>query len=232
VNGNANQILVSDASNLFVGQKLWIESNTTLRESRRIQKITPVGTHFVVLLDGEPDLSKFTTVSQSFIQAFLPDTVNSQQQIYIPSDVEPAEDGFLVKSIPGVDYFDPLVGTCGVDWLLTQDNDIIITPDGDGRLAAGLVNQIQKIRLALATPKGSLMYHPEYGLGLKPGMSTADVSAQQIKSDISQLFRNDPSFTGVSGVSVQKNGGVVRIKMSIGIAGTSQYTPIQVDVKQ
>jgi hypothetical protein len=232
VNGNANQILVSDASNLFVGQKLWIESTTTLRESRRIQKVTPVGTHFAVLLDGEPDLSKFTTASQSFVQAFLPDTVNSQQQIYIPSDAEPAEDGFLVKSIPGVNYFDPLVSTCGIDWLLTQDNDIIITPDGDGRLAAGLVNQIQKIRLALATPKGSLMYHPEYGLGLKPGTSTADVSAQQIKSDISQLFRNDPSFTGVSGVSVQKDGGVVRIKMSIGIAGTSQYIPIQVDVKQ
>jgi hypothetical protein len=230
-NGNGNRVWVADASNLFSGQKVWITSSGVLRESRRVQSVSQVGQQWLVQLDGNLDLSKYTVAAQAYLQCFTPFTINSQQQIYIPSDVESDDTDFLTKQIPGIDYFDPLVRSCGIDFLLTPNNDLVITPDGDGRYAVGLTNQIQKIRLALSTPRGSLMNHPEYGMDIKPGTSTADLSAQQIFSGISQMFAGDPSFTGVKAVSVVKNGNLVSVKLSVGITGTSQLIPVQVEIR-
>lgn len=230
-NGNGHQVLVSDASNLYVGQKVWLASNNQKRESRRIQSIQPLGTNqFAVVLDGTDDLSKFSTVANAYLQAFLPGTVNSQQQIYIPSDVEPAEEDFLVRSIPGVDYFDPLIRSGGIDLLLTSDGDLVITPDGDSRLAVGLTNLIQKARLAIGTPKGALLHHPDYGIGLNPGVSTYDLSAGQVLTDLKQLFKGDSGYLGVQSAAVIKNGNTMQVRVSIGIAGTGQYIPITVSL--
>lgn len=230
-NGNGHQIIVSDATNLYVGQKVWLASNNQKRESRRIQEVRPIGANqFAVLVDGADDLSKFSPVASAYLQAFLPGTVNSQQQIYIPSDVEPAEEDFRVKSIPGVDYFDPLVRSGGIDLLLTPDGDLVITPDGDSRLAIGLTNLIQKARLAIGTPKGALLHHPDYGIGLTPGVSTYDLNASQVLTDLKQLFKDDAGYLGVQSASVLKNGNTMQVRASIGIAGTGQYIPITVTI--
>jgi hypothetical protein len=233
-NGMGWQVVVADASNLFPGQKVWIESVAVLRETRRVQKIVRTGNSWAVTLDGKDDLAKYTTSDRAFLQGFLAGTVNSQQQIYIPSDAPPSldEDDFRSRKVPGVDYFDPLVASCGIDWLLTSDNDIIFVPDGSTRLAAGLTNQVQKVRLAIGTPKGSLSGHSDYGVSIKAGESTADVSADQILEDLNHLFDSDPSFTGVKGVSVAKSAGSVIARLTVGIAGTGQYVPLQVDLRQ
>jgi len=233
VNGSGNDIVISDASNIFVGQLLWLSSSNVRRESRRVQRVVQTGSgQFVVTLDGDSDLVKFTTVGASIVQGFLPNTVNSQMQIYIPSDIEPPEEDFRVKSIPGVDYFDPLVRTGGVDLLLTQSGDLVITPDGDSRLAVGLTNLIQKVRLALATPRGSLMHHPDYGIGIKPGTSTADISANDLLNSADQMFKDDPGFTGVQSASVRKDTNAVYMKIVVGIAGGTMYIPVEVQAKQ
>jgi hypothetical protein len=232
-NGNGSQILVSSADSLYVGQQVWISSTSVRRESRRIQAIKQLGTgQYALNLSGEADLDKYTTVGSAFLEAFLPGTVNSQQQIYIPSDVEPAEEDFLVRSIPGIDYFDPMVKSGGIDLLLTTDGDLVITPDGDGRLAVGLTNLIQKARLAIGTPRGSLLHHPEYGIGLTPGISTADLTASQVLTDLQQLFRNDSGYLGVQSAGVVKSGNSLTVRASIGIAGTGQYIPVAVEIKR
>lgn len=233
VNGNGNVILVSDGSKLYVGQKVWLASNSTHRESRRIQKLTQLDTsQWSVQLDGEADLNRFTTVALAYLQAFLPNTVNSMQQIYIPSDTDAAEEDFLVKTIPGVDYFDPLVRVGGVDLLLTQSGDLVITPDGDTRLAAGLTNMIQDIRLVLGTPRGALLTHPDYGIGLLPGTSTADLTAKDVLRNLQQFFQNDDRFTGLQSASVRKNAGALQVQMSVGIRGLSKFVPVQIDVRR
>lgn len=232
-NGNGDQILVPSADSLYVGQQVWISSTGVRRETRRIQNIKQLGTaQYAINLSGEPDLDKYTTVNGAFLEAFLPGTVNSQQQIYIPSDVEPAEEDFLVRSIPGIDYFDPMVKSGGIDLLLTGDGDLVITPDGDGRLAVGLTNLIQKARLAIGTPRGALLHHPEYGIGLNPGISTADLTASQVLTDLQQLFRNDSGYIGVQSAGVVKSGNSLQVRASIGIAGTGQYVPIAVEIKR
>jgi hypothetical protein len=232
VNGIENQITVSDASNLYVGQPVWISATNTSRTKRRITKIERVAGTAILTLDGDPDLDRFSTLAQASLHAFLPDTVNSQMLIYIPSDEEPEEEDFRTKSIPGVDEFDQLINVGGIDLLLTQNGDLAITPDGDCRLAIGLTNLVQRVRTALGTPKGSLIHHPEYGLGIVPGISTADVDATQLLTSLQDMFRNEPAFTGVSSVAISKSGPGLRIAMSVGIAGANQTIPVTVDIRR
>lgn len=232
VNGTGNEVVVADASNLTVGQLVTLSSTNTTRTTRRITKIDPVSQGMTILyLNGEPDLERFTTLALSFVHAYLPDTVNSQQLIYVPSDIEPDANEWFTKSIPGVDQFDRILQSGGVDLLLTSTGDLAVTPDGDCRLAVGLTNIIQRIRIAIGTPRGSLLHYPDFGLGAVPGVSTADLDPRQMLTALQDMFRSDPSFGAVSGVSISKNGPVLRISMSVGVAGTNQVIPLTVDVR-
>jgi hypothetical protein len=230
-NGSGNDVTVSDVTDIYVGQKVWLSANNIRREARRVQHIEQSGTFYIVTMDGAPDLSKFSLAAVPTVQGFLPDTVNSQMQIYIPSDSDPTDQDYKVKAIPGVDYFDPLIKAAGIDFLLTYDNDFVITPDGDGRYAVGLTNIVQRARLAISTPRNSLLDHPEYGIGFKPGMSTADLDAKSLLADLKNMF-NDSSNIVVQGTSVLKSSNSMFVNMSLGIAGTSQFVPLQVEVKR
>ena len=233
VNGNGNVVLVSDGSKLYVGQKIWLASNATQRESRRIQKLERLDSNqWSIQLDGASDLHRFTTIALAFLQAFPPGTVNSMQQIYIPSDTDPEEEDFLVKTIPGVNYFDPLVRVGGIDLLLTTNGDLVITPDGDSRLAAGLTNIVQDIRLVLGTPRGALLGHPDYGIGLRAGTSTADLTAKDVLRNLQQFFQEDDRFTGLQSASVRKFAGSLQVQMTIGVRGVSKFIPVQIDVRR
>jgi hypothetical protein len=232
VNGTQNTIWVSDASNLFVGQPLWIASSVVSREKRRITAIDVVSDGSVRLtLDGEPDLGRFTVQATATVHAYLPGTVNSQMLIFIPSDVAPALEDFEGRAIPGLDEFNNLLHVGGVDLLLTQNGDAAITPDGDWKLAVGMANLVQYVRTFCATPAGSMIQHPDWGLGLKPGMSTADASANDILAGLQQLRAFNPVFTAIRGATVIKDGPVLTIGAALEVAGSSQLLPISIDVK-
>jgi hypothetical protein len=77
-----------------------------------------------------------------------------------------------------------------------------------------------------------LLHHPNYGLPIKPGDSTADVDAKSVLKAVQDMFSHDPSFSGVTAASVLKSGPVSKISINVGIAGTSQVVPITVDVRR
>ena len=230
-NGNGNIVTVSDGSKLFVNQPVWVSSTAIGRIKQRITKIETLSTGLVaVTLTGDGSLGQFTVGAGAALQAFLPNTVNSQQSIFIPSDEEVDEEDYRLKSVPGVDHFDPLLRIGGIDLLLTQSGDIVITPDGDTRLAVGLTNIVQKVRLVIDTTQGSLLHHPEYGFPSILGESTADVTASDLLKICKDLFRDDPTFTGVESAAILKDGPVCKITLSVGIAGTQQVIPITVEI--
>lgn len=227
VNAQSTQVEVADSTNLFVGQQVWISSTTTTRTSGNIVYIEKISdTRSVIGINAPIDLSVYTTLAQATLHAFLPDTVNSMMQIYIPSDEEPADDDYKSKSIPGINYFDPLVEAAGVDVLLTESLDLAITPDGDCRLAVGLANVVQTARIRLSTPQGTLNRHPNFGLAIAPGVSTADVDAQALLDSCKNLFSDDPTFTGVTSAFVQKQGPGTTIAITVGVQGVVQPIPI------
>jgi hypothetical protein len=231
-NGNGNVIAVADSSQLFTQQLVWIGSRATLRTQRRITAIHVISADLsLVHVNGDPTMGQYRVNDAAYLQAFLPNTVNSLQQLYIPSDVTPDQDDFREKSIPGVNYFDPLVRVGGVDLLLTQDNDLVITPDGGGRLAVGLTNIIQTVKIALSTPQGTLLHHPEYGAPPLLGESTADITARDMLAAYKNLFKGNPTFSGVNSVSIVKNGPLARVTLGIQIAGVNKSIPVSVEVR-
>jgi len=230
-NGSGNSVTVSDASSLYINQPVWIGSSTVTRTNRHITKITQLGPGlWSVAVDGDANLDQYLLSSSAYLQAFLPNTVNSQQSIFIPSPDVADDTDFRQKSIPGIDYFDPLVRVGGIDLLLTPTGDIVITSDGDSRLAVGLTNIVQKVRLALGTVRGSLLHHKDYGFPIQIGQSVADLTAQDLLRMVKDLFRDDPTFSGVESAAILKAGPVLQINLSVGIAGTQKVIPISVSI--
>lgn len=231
-NGDRHTIQVADATNLYVGQTAWLSANGVLRSKRHITRVDKVAEgNYLVDFDGLDDLQSFTTPRQAKLEAFTPGTVNSQQVIYIPSENVTDQDPEL-RAVPGVDAFDPYLQIGGIDLLLTPDGDLAMTPDGDCKLAFGLTNIVQTVKLALATAQGSLLQHPDYGLKIPVGISNADFSPEQLLAATKDLFNNDPSFTGVKSASVVENGNTVSVTLEIGITGISKYLPVTIDVKR
>jgi hypothetical protein len=231
VNGANNSVFVGDASNLFVGQPVWISSAAASRTQRRITKIDKLSpTNYMVTVDGEDDLDTFSTLAGAYLQAFLPNTVNSQQTIYIPSTVEPRTASFQTKAIPGVDVYDRLIAVGGIDLLLTPTNDLIIGSDGMTKWSLGLTNILQQVRLAISTRQGALLYHPTYGLPLSVGQSVAELSAADVLAKCSAMFAQNSTFAGLVTGNMSLAGGVARLNLAVGIAGTSEVIPVSADI--
>lgn len=231
-NGDRRQIVVADASNLFLGQTVWISANGTPRIKRQILQIETISAgNVIITVDGDADLEQFTVEAEANLEAFLPGTVNSQQVIYIPSEATATLDPEF-QAIPGVDALDPLLQVGGVDLLLTQDGDLVITPDGDCKLAYGLTNIVQTIKLAISTPQGSLLQHPEYGLNIPVGASTADISPEQLLQTAREYFANDPAFSGVRSASVRVDGNTVYLAIEVGVAGVGNYIPVGIEIRR
>jgi hypothetical protein len=230
VNARGNTVFVSDASNLYQGQVVWVEGDAMPRDKRHVVSTTKIATSlYSVVLDGDTTLDQFTLQANARLHAFLPHTVNSQMLVYIPSDSAPTEDP-RTKEVPGVDDFDHLLAVGGIDLLLTPKNDIVITPDGDGRWAYGLTNIVQQARIYLNTPLGANKRHPKIGFAVQPGTTSARVTAQDVLRAANDTFLQDSTYTGVQSASIVRNGGHIQAVLALSIRGTSQSVPITVDV--
>lgn len=231
-NGNLSEIVISDATNLKINQPVWIQSAFVVREKRHIVNINEVAlNNVVVTLDGPADLDRYKVSAHAYIHAFLPDTVNSQQMVYIPSDIPVADNSELAK-IPGLDAFDDLLEVGGVDILLTTNNDLTVTNDGDCRLAYGMSALVQRAKIALGTPQGTLMRHPTYGLPIKVGQSVADLDINALSTACKDVFAADPAFDGVSTVSIAVQGPVVAINLGLYVKGQDLPISLAIEVKR
>jgi hypothetical protein len=230
--GGLSEIVVADATDLRISQAVWIQSAFVNREKRHILNINEVAPgNIVITLDGKADLDRYKVAAHSYIHAFLPDTVNSQQLIYIPSDIPIADNSELAK-IPGLDAFDDLLEVGGVDMLLTTQNDLAVTNDGDCRLAYGMSALIQRAKIALGTPQGTLMRHPTFGLPIKVGQSIADLDINSLASACKQVFAADPAFDGVSTVSIAVQGPTVAINLGLYVKGQDLPISLSIEVKR
>jgi hypothetical protein len=213
--GRGNQITVADATNLYLNQNAWLEASGTPRVACVVQNIVQTSAGYVLYLN-QSGLETFTTQNGAVLHAFLPNTTNSMQSIYIPSDEPVSEIDFRSVSIPGINEMDPLIRAAGIDLLLTQTNDLAMTPDGDGRFAYGLQAIIQTINLKLAKLKSLV------------GSNTVQADVKSLRFYINSLLAEDSTFTGVSNVSIIKNGPAVSVSFSVSIKGVN--TPIPVTV--
>lgn len=230
-NGNQNQVQIQTSQNLYVGQPVTLVSNSVIKNQRVIEKIDVLNENYTLLsLSGEGDLDKYTTADSAYLHAFLPNTVNSQMSVFIPSDKEPEEGEYITKSIPGIDEEELLFEVGGIDYLLDQNLDLIVTSDGDTRYAVGLNNIIQYTKIILNTIKGTVTRHLNFGLPRIVGETSATVSSASILSSIQASFTDTTLFNGVNNIIVKINGPSVDISMNVLVRGLRTYIPVSFQV--
>ena len=224
-NATGRQITINSIENLYIGQRVLLGSTTQVQSARRILGLDRLSdTSFLVTLDGEADLDVYTIADLAYMQAYLPGTVNSQQKIFIPSTlgVPPSDNIVIPASVQDVD----LVGLSKVDWLLTEQGDLATNNYGDFRYAAGITNLMQAVRIKLLTPKGRLLPHPEFGLGIRPGTINAEIDIQDIFNSINKMIEDDPRFQGLDNLQISINGPTLSISMGVMIAGQNGVFPL------
>lgn len=229
-NGNGAEVVVATAENLVVGQPITVRAVGQKPTKRRLSRIDQVTTTMVILhLDGDQDLARFTTAGGAKIHAFLPDTINSQQLVYIPSQ-RPVNPELVVGGLLGISPAEVARG--GVDLLLKPNGDAAITQEGDWPYAVGVVNLVQRAKIAFQTRRGQLVQHPTFGLGLRAGVNTGDLDANSMLVSAKGMFGGDTDFAGVQSVKIQKRGSRASVSMNLGVAGTDMPLPVSLDVVQ
>ena len=228
-NASGRQLTISDSSNLYIGQRVVLKSSTQVPTARSILGIDKLSdTSTLLTLDGVANLDNFLIADSAYIQAYLPGTVNSQQKIFIPSNL-PIDNNMTVVA-PASTLGDPLTGMSNVDLLLTDQGDLAINNYGDFRFAYGMTNIIQALKIKIGTQKGRWILHPEFGIGVTPGIINSTIAVQDIYTSINSLIIQDPRFTSVSKLQIQLNGPTMTISMAVTIAGQRGVFPIQFSV--
>lgn len=224
-NADGRNIVVGNNDDLFIGQTIYLNSTTQAATARTILDIVNLSqTSFLLTLDGLANLDVFKKSDQAYMQGYLPGTTNSQQVIWVPSDIPAPIDNQIniPSSVANVD----LVGLSKVDWLIDQYGDLAVTNVGDFRLAAGITNLIQALTIKFSTQVGTSLLDPDFGLSVKPGSMVSDTSATDIYNEITGMITADPRFSGVSGLQVTLTPPNVGISLGVQLAGIQGVFPI------
>jgi len=224
-NAIARQIVVSSNDDLYVNQMVTLIGAGQPSSSRTILKIEQLDTtNFLLTLDGLPDLENFTTANNSYIQCYLPGTVNSQQKIFIPSDLPVPDVSNIVP--PTSTSSDPLTGLAKVDWLLDDNGDLVTNNYGDFKLSSGITNIIQALRIKFGTQAGTMLTDPTFGLNVTAGASSSQVQLQNLYNSINDMITQDPRFAGVSNLQITLNGPILGINVGVQLPGQTGVLPI------
>lgn len=230
-NAEGRQLNVDDSEGrLFIGQRIILKSDTVPQFVRKIISVEKIGdNNYLVTVDGLANLDNLTTGGNATLQGFLPGTVNSQNQIYIPSS-RPSQEDDRTFEISHLDEPN-LTKVSKVDFLLTDDFDIALNSLGDFRLANGLNNLVQALKLKIRTNKNTLLRHLDYGLGLTHGISVADIETGNLAESLNQMIQSDPRFSSISRLTFRLTGSTLAIDMSVNVANSSGIVPITFNVK-
>jgi hypothetical protein len=224
-NATGRQFNVSSGTNLYVGQKIQLSSNSQPIQKRSIVSVEKISdTNYLITVDGLNNLDVFTTAQSAKMKAYLPGTVNSQDQIYIPTDIEPSDD-LITRPVPSTSS-DALTGLSKIDWLMTDDGDVAINSFGDFRLSYGLTNILQALKIKIATQPGKVLKHPGFGAGVSSGRSIADTSASEVYKQISASIQSDSRFSSIDRMEIVVNGPTMTINLSVSIANGQGVFPL------
>lgn len=226
-NGIKNSFSIADGSQLYVGQKIILSSDIVVAFSRLITGVKRLNnTHYLITVDGNSDLDRLSVSKSAKMQYFARGTVSSRDTIFIPSNSVPDNIPKRLRPLPY--YFndvDGLADFTGVDIALSSDGDVIMTKSGNVVLAGGLFNLQQALRLKFITEKGALTRHPNYGSGVTPGTSVADITASGIKDQAISTIMSDYRFGELQFITVNLDGPILRISGGVSVNANSSILP-------
>lgn len=229
-NGSGRQFTVNDSKNkLWIGQTIYLSSTTVPLFTRKITSIDGVSSsNKLITVDGLPNLDSLKTIEGAKLQGYLSGTINSQNLMWVPTqeDTTPDSRANVIPFLPK----DDLRQLSKIDFLLTEDGDLAISSSGDFRLANGMTNLIQAIRLKLTTEKGKLLNHGEYGIDVFVGKALSDVDVQKIYDSISASIGADERFSGIRNLQVVLNGPTLEISLEVVVVNSELIVPVSFQV--
>ncbi len=215
-NANGRQFSVTSIDNLQLNQIVYLYSDTVAVTKRKIQSIKKVTLgNYIISVDGEADLDKYKTANNAKMKSYLPNTVNSQMTIYIPTDTSTSLNSVDSKLISVINTDEQLLEMAYIDFQLDADGDLVVQQDGFTNIAYGKANLIQALILKFKIALGELMLHPGFGAGIEIGSSEADVTIDNIKNSIISTVTADPRFKSVESMNIYRESGVVDISLTV-----------------
>jgi hypothetical protein len=232
-NGSNNSFNIATNANLQINQTIFLLSDTQKSSRRKIQAINKItATNYQIVVDGEPDLANWTTADNAKIRAYLPNTINSMRQVYIPADGSPDASNLETRPITFIDDDPEMVKFSKIDLLLDSNFDLAITSDGFANLAFGKTNLLQAAKLKMATIAGTNLLHPEYGGGVEVGSSMAELDIDGIINRINTSFASDPRFNAPSAIDIVPNGDSVVMTIAASVRRGNGILPITIPLTE
>ena len=229
-NGSGRQFNINDIDkNIYIGQKVFLFSNSVKKFTRKVTDLEKIDdNNFLVTVDGDDNLDSLTLADNAKITGYLPGTVNSQNQIYIPTNTpSQGDDGIRV---PNHLDEDQLTKISKIDWLIDDRGDLVINKTGDINLSNGLTNLVQALKLKVRTKKGTLLRHLDYGFGIQHGVSIADLEGRVLFNELNNIVADDQRFEGITRLDIRLSGATLGIDMTVSIANGSGVVPISFDI--
>jgi hypothetical protein len=226
-NGIANTITVSGIQNLYLGQTISINSDTQQPTYATINTIRVISDSEAVLsfTNLTLDLSNYKTKDGAYVLAYLPNTINSQSLIWIPSN-GPVNVTGKIQTVPGTTDLSGINQIAKVDLLLSAGYDLVVGSYGDVGLAIGLTNLIQASLIKMLTPQGSILSDPTFGAGVSPGTPVADLDAKSYLSDLQNAYAGDGRFQGIAASQILISGPTMQMYALVQVANTNLYLPL------
>ncbi len=226
-------LTVADAESLYIGQVVRVQSDiveSTVRKVRSLDIVSSIETIVTFESSASPiPLTAYKPSANARIHATMPNTVNSDMLIAIPSSAPPTFDTTF-KISPELNDLDPIVRSAKVDLLQDSSGDWILTGGGDIKLAYGLTNLLQAAMMIINTKTNELLQAPSFGNPVDAGISVADITAKDILKALTKAFDSDPRFSGILAGEVQITGGTVVVSLLLGIKNTQVSLPVQAEI--
>ena len=122
---------------------------------------------------------------------------------------------------------DALEKNLGADLKLTENFDLALGNDGDLQVVQSGDNMAQAVVLKLAYEPGELIDNPTIGVGLDPGVKFPNLGS--IQENLVRSLLQDPRISGVSNLSLNRDGDELILHFDLGIKHVD--TPIPLDIK-
>lgn len=167
----------------------------------------PISGDLVLQLNGESDLEKYKPLDNAYIQIFKKSTINSNFFVLIPSnDPLPPKlnkpDPWFLRSKSQDEK------NAGVDLLLNTDGDIQFTSSGDIKLAYGVENALQAVKILVSTAENTLVRHSDYGIVDVVGQinSSQERIKETVSESIARQILRDSRFNRLDYLTVEYLG--------------------------
>jgi len=223
-------IKLSNVDGLYVGKSVLLAADGLPFLNARVRNIQSLSqtSH---LVDIDQDATGYSESVSATVKYYRSGTINSNMMLYIPSDGAPSTIFETLRLAPEVNDQSVVAAMAQVDIALTTEGDLAMLPNGDVEISAGMANIIQAGKLKLVTPLGSLLQHPNYGVGIQAGTSTADITAQKVSASLATTFALDPRFGEILYSKISKSGPTLRIDVMIDVPQTGLSLPLSVNLR-